>query len=145
MAPQLGVLSTVHEEAATQVFERDCLIRLGAVLAPVGHARAGQPCVTIEISAPGVPPLNRRVPFGELALLPLPSGGRARLLAAPVRGFDLGLGRGKPLETAIHGGSVGLIVDTRGRRPFELPHDAGERIARLRSWNRALDAYPREV
>jgi len=40
---------------------------------------------------------------------------------------------------------VGLLVDTRGRRPFELPADPAERIARLRAWNRALDMYPREV
>src|SRR5436190_2829459 len=47
MAPQLGVLSTVHEQAATQVFERDCLIRLGAVLAPVGGGKPGHACVRI--------------------------------------------------------------------------------------------------
>jgi len=36
MMPQLGVLSTVHEEAALQVFHRDCLIRLGWCIAPRG-------------------------------------------------------------------------------------------------------------
>jgi hypothetical protein len=36
-------------------------------------------------------------------------------------------------------------VDTRGRRPFALPRDPGTRIARLREWNRALAAYPREI
>ena len=78
MAPQLGVLSSVHEQAATEVFERDCLIRLGAVLAPIGHAKPGQPCVTVEVTAPGRPALDRRVPFGELALLELPATGGAR-------------------------------------------------------------------
>jgi hypothetical protein len=38
MMPQLGVLSTVLPEAATQVFDRDCLIRLGTVVAPGGTA-----------------------------------------------------------------------------------------------------------
>src|SRR4029079_7135645 len=61
MAPQLGLLSTVHEEAATQVFERDCLIRLGAVLAPIGGGKPGQACVTIELAAPGRPVQNLRV------------------------------------------------------------------------------------
>src|SRR5438094_7036336 len=91
MAPQLGVLSTVHEQAATEVFERDCLIRLGAVLAPIGHAKPGQPCLTVEVSAPGAASVDRRVPFGELALLPLPAEGDATLIAAPERGFDLGV------------------------------------------------------
>ncbi len=145
MAPQLGVLSTVHEQAATQVFERDCLIRLGAVLAPLGTARPGQACLTVELAAPGEPPVTRKIPFGELALLPLPAAGSARLIAAPERGFDLGAGRGRILETQVPGGVVGLIVDTRGRHPFVLPSDPVHRIERLRAWNRALGAYPREV
>ena len=145
MAPQLGVLSTVHQEAATQVFEHDCLVRLGAVLAPMGAGRPGQPCVAVELSAPGRAPAMVRVPFGDLALVPLPESGTARLTAQPERGFDLGAGKGKALEVEVSGGVVGLIVDARGRRPFVLPPDREERIARLRNWNRALDLYAREV
>ncbi|MGB2989555.1 MAG: glutamate mutase L, partial [Candidatus Zixiibacteriota bacterium] len=33
MMPQLGVLSTVHAKAATQVFDKDCLIHLGTCIA----------------------------------------------------------------------------------------------------------------
>jgi uncharacterized protein (TIGR01319 family) len=145
MAPQLGVLSTVHEEAATQVFERDCLIRLGAVLAPIGGGKAGQPCVTVDVTAPGVPSVTRRVPYGAIDLFPLPESGEARLEAAPERGFDLGMGKGRPLSATLPCGVVGLIVDARGRRPFSLPDDRTARIQRLRAWNRALSVYPREV
>ena len=145
MAPQLGVLSTVHPEAATQVFDSDCLIRLGSVLAPIGSARPGQPCLTVQLSAEGQPTFERRIPFGELTLLPLPTEGHARLVAIPERGFDLGAGRGRTLETNVRGGVSGLIVDTRGRQPFRLPDHAGERIQRLRAWNRALAVFPREV
>jgi uncharacterized protein (TIGR01319 family) len=145
MAPQLGVLSTVHEQAATQVFEKDCLVRLGAVLAPIGNGKRGQPCVTIEVAAPGSAPVTKRIPFGELALVPLPEQGTVHLTAHPERGFDLGAGKGKTFEAEITGGVVGLIVDARGRRPFVLPDDPQERIARLRAWNQALDLYAREV
>ncbi|HET9327708.1 MAG TPA: glutamate mutase L [Candidatus Eisenbacteria bacterium] len=144
MAPQLGVLSTVHEQAAAEVFERDCLIRLGAVLAPLGGGKQGHPCVTVEVASAGAP-VNRRVPFGEMALLPLPAEGEARITAVPERGFDLGAGKGKSLEARIPGGVVGLIVDTRGRRPFALPGTPAERIAALRAWNQALGMYAREV
>ena len=41
MMPQLGVLAQVNQEAATQVFERDCLIHLGSCIAPVGVAKPG--------------------------------------------------------------------------------------------------------
>jgi len=145
MAPQLGVLSSVHEAAATEVFERDCLIRLGAVVAPVGPGRAGQACVAIEIEPEAGGPSRHRAAFGELALLPLPDSGTVRLKVSPERGFDVGAGRGRPIEARIHGGVVGLLIDTRGRRPFALPDDPAARIARLRAWNRALSVYPREV
>jgi len=145
MAPQLGVLSTVHEEAATQVFERDCLVRLGAVLAPIGPGKPGQPCLEIELEGQGFTPLRRSVRFGELVLLPLPEEGMAKLRAIPERGFDLGLGKGRALAAEVRGGAVGLIVDGRGRRPFALPADSATRIARLRQWNRALAVYPRDV
>jgi uncharacterized protein (TIGR01319 family) len=145
MTPQLGVLSTVHEQAASEVFENDCLVRLGAVLAPIGTGRPGQACVTVEVSGPDMAPVSRRVAFGEMALLPLPPASAfGRVSAVPERGFDLGAGRGRPVSALVPGGSLGLIVDARGRRPFELP--AGEaRLERLRSWHRALALYPREL
>lgn len=142
MAPQLGVLSTVHEQAASEVFEHDCLVRLGAVLAPIGTGRLGQPCVTVEVSGPDMAPVSRRVPFGEMALLPLPpASAMGRVSAVPERAFDLGAGRGRPVSAQIRGGVVGLIVDARGRRPFALPSGAA-RIERLRAWHRALGLYP---
>ena len=45
MMPQLGVLSTILPEAATQVFERDCLIKLGHAIAPIGTGKDGEPCL----------------------------------------------------------------------------------------------------
>jgi len=145
MAPQLGVLSTVHEQAASEVFDRDCLVRLGAVLAPIGRGRPGQACVTVEVSGPEMTPVSRRVACGEMALLPLPAASAfGRVSAVPERGFDLGAGRNRPVSARIPGGCVGLIVDARGRRPFELPVGPA-RIERLREWHRALAIYPREV
>ncbi len=145
MAPQLGVLSTVHEEAATQVFEADCLIRLGVVVAPVGGGKPGQSCLKIDVTGPSMTRIERSIPFGELVLLPLPAEGSARLVATPERGFDLGAGKGRAIDETIKGGVVGLIIDTRGRQPFAMPSDPAARIRQLRAWNQALDMYPREV
>jgi uncharacterized protein (TIGR01319 family) len=145
MTPQLGVLSTVHEEAATQVFERDCLILLGTCVAPFGSGRPGEACVRVELQPDSGEATRRDVPFGELVLLPLPESGRVRVTATPERGFDLGAGRGKPVMRSVRAGVVGVVVDTRGRRPFALPDAAAQRIARLRQWNAALGLYPREV
>ena len=144
MTPQLGVLATVHEDAATQVFERDCLVPLGACVAPVGAGRAGQPCVAVEVHAGGAP-RTVSAAFGTIARVPLDEAGRVRLVVRPERGFDVGAGRGRPLEREVRSGVVGLVVDARGRRPFALPLQVEDRIRALREWNRALDAWPREV
>jgi uncharacterized protein (TIGR01319 family) len=146
MMPQLGVLSTVHEQAAAEVFDRDCLIRLGTVIAPVGRGKEGQPCVRVRVEGPGGTK-EAEVKFGDMALLPLPEDGEARVkvTAEPERGFDLGAGKGKSVTRDVRGGVVGLIVDARGRQPFELPADPKKRIDRLRAWNRTLGIYPKEL
>jgi len=143
MTPQLGVLSTVHEEAATQVFERDCLVMLGACVAPIGAGKPGQPCVRVEWAPESGPATRHDVAFGELLRVPTATSGRGRITATPERGFDVGAGRGKAVTRTVRAGVVGLVVDARGRRPFALPEDPATRIARLEQWNRALDLYAR--
>ena len=51
MMPQLGVLSTVHPIAASQVFEKDCLIRFGSSVAPVGPGKEGQTALKVSLSS----------------------------------------------------------------------------------------------
>src|SRR5688572_18138355 len=52
MMPHLGVLSTVHPDAATEVFEKDCLVRLGTCIAPVGQAPRHAPWL-LDIAVTG--------------------------------------------------------------------------------------------
>lgn len=132
MMPQLGVLSVVHPEAATQVFDRDCLIRLGTVVAPVGPARDGEPLATVVMGGRRHPVLG-----GTLAVLPLPPGAEADLDVLPERGVDVGAGRGRPVQRRVRGGIAGLVLDGRGR-PLALPENGRTRVARLRAWLEAL-------
>jgi hypothetical protein len=135
MMPQLGVLSTLLPEAATQVFERDCLVRLGDVIAPLGVAKKdGDPCLTITING-GSP---EAVPFGTLRVFPLGPGESTTVEARPAaKNFDLGAGKGKPATFTVEGGVVGLFVDCRGR-PIALPEGDTTRITKLREWLAAL-------
>ncbi len=135
MMPQLGVLAQVNEAAATQVFERDCLIHLGTCVAPVGVAASGDVGVTITGD------LTETVPFGELRLYPLSAGEKARVTIQPGRRLDMGAGRGQPVEAEVEGGVVGLVVDTRGR-PLETSNASTERVTLLKKWFEALDVYP---
>ena len=138
MMPQLGVLAQVNEAAATQVFERDCLIHLGTCIAPVGVASPGDVGVTITGE------LTETVPFGELCLYPLGVGEKARVTIQPERRLDMGAGRGQSVEAEVEGGVVGLVVDTRGR-PLETSNASTERVALLKKWFEALEVYPEIV
>ena len=141
MMPQLGVLAQVNAEAATQVFERDCLIHLGTCVTPIGIGKAGDTCLSIEINYTDKPIITEDIPFGDLRLYPLEIGEKASLKLQPSRRFDLGAGHGTPVETEATGGVVGLVIDTRGR-PLEIPSDSKQRVAQLTKWQDALGIYP---
>jgi len=145
MMPQLGVLSTVHPQAAAQVFDRDCLIRLGTAIAPVGPGREGEPSVTVQGTLPDGRRVNEEVKYGQMRLIPLGEGQAAEFHIQPARGFDVGAGKGRGLVQKLTGGVVGIIVDARGRQPFGLPEDRTARIRKLLEWIESLDVYPREV
>ena len=135
MMPHLGVLSTLHPQAATEVFERDCMVFLGTALAPVGPSKPeGEEIakITLEGVSGGVV-----LHAGELKVLPLGVEERRRLTVAPAKRFDVGRGPGKTLETMVRGGVVGVILDGRGR-PLKLPEEFSQRRVLIRQWYQAM-------
>jgi uncharacterized protein (TIGR01319 family) len=133
MMPQLGVLASFHDRAATEVFDKDCLIHLGSCVAPLGRMRTpGKPCLRLRGTLGGRS-VDEQIPQDELRLLPLGPGETAELIFEPAKGFDLGEGDGKPARCTVHGGVVGLIIDTRGR-PFNLSADTAGRLEKLARW-----------
>jgi len=134
MMPQLGVLATVNLQAATEVFEKDCLIHLGSCVAPVGQTKnAKGTVVKITGKSDKGRDVNLEVGPGELLLSPLEVGESIRARIEPAKGWDMGEGPGKPVERMVTGGVVGMIVDTRGR-PFDLKRDMPGRVAMLQKW-----------
>jgi hypothetical protein len=143
MMPHLGVLSTVHEKSATDVFDKDCLIQLGTCIAPVGDAKEGAKVLKLTIERGGGKTEEHQVKYGELTTLPLGIDEEAKVTLHPEKGFDVGDGRGKPIEATIRGGIVGAVLDCRGR-PFKLPEDKRKRIESLNNWFAATDLYPQK-
>ena len=140
MMPHLGVLAGVHEQAAMEVFERDCLIVLGACVAAKGEGKAGKPCFRYSISGGGLSEKGQ-IAVGDLLRFPLAPGATANVEVQPERGFNCGAGPGKALSREVRGGTVGLVLDARGR-PLSLPTETSERRASLRRWFEAMDLYP---
>ena len=137
MMPHLGVLSTVNEQAATEVFERDCLIYLGTCAAPVGAGKFGEVCAEYAADLAGGR-CEGELRIGELVLLPLEDGETAQISLRPGRRWDAGAGPGQAINAVVHGGAVGLVLDGRGR-PIELaPND---RLRQMAAWQGALNLY----
>ena len=142
MMPHLGVLSTVNEQAATDVFIHDCLVYLGTCIAPIGAGREGEPCSDYEISfGQDRKPESGTLKFGELRLIPLGDDDKATVTMKPARQVDLGEGRGAPVTREVRGGAVGLLLDGRGR-PLQLPSDTRARVSALTKWHQAVGLYP---
>ncbi|MEZ6051175.1 MAG: glutamate mutase L [Planctomycetaceae bacterium] len=139
MMPHLGVLASVHSRAALEVFEKDCLIYLGTCVAAKGRTKPGKQCFSYEISGST---LNERgeMSFGDVRLFPLGLGETARITVEPARGFDVGGGPGKRVEREVRGGTVGLILDARGR-PLILPEDRAECRRTVKEWSESLRLY----
>jgi uncharacterized protein (TIGR01319 family) len=144
MMPHLGVLSTIHPAAATEVFEKDCLVRLGTCVAPVGHpARRGAGALCeLELRHATGAVTTQTLREGDLRLLPLAPGEAVDAVLTPARHVDVGAGPGHRLERRLRGGVVGLVLDGRGRRPMPMPGDRATRARAAAAWNDALALYP---
>ncbi len=144
MMPHLGVLASTHPDIAAEVFDKDCLVRLGTCIAPSGPGREGRPALKVKITMPGGEVVEQAVNFGDMCRIPLGVGETAQVEAEPLGGLDLGEGKGKKASREVHGGLVGIVLDCRGR-PLELPTDDRKRVEKLMSWIEAIDAYPIDV
>ncbi len=140
MMPHLGVLSTVHEAAALEVFDRDCLIHLGTCVAPVGTGQRGSQCATVTAKTKGAV-WTRDAVVGALTAISAGEADEVELEVAPSRGFDVGAGKGVPISRTVRTGPLGIILDGRGR-PLDLPEETMERVGFLQDGHRALDVYP---
>jgi len=143
MMPHLGVLSTVHPKAALEIFEKDCLVRLGTCIAPRGVLGKEGNALSFKVEADNRI-VEENVSFGSIRVVPLESEMTAKLILSPAKDLDVGRGPGHGLETTVEGGVVGLIFDCRGR-PLSIPEDSAVRREKLLEWFQAMSLYPEPV
>ena len=137
MMPQLGVLAQILPQAATQVFERDCLIELGTCVAPFfvpgRPGKWGQPLCRLRWAGREV-----ELKVGEMMVIPLECGRQLEVELEPIRTVDVGRGAGVNGKALLRGGVVGVIVDGRGRNPFLWPAEGPQRLGSMRTWQRVM-------
>lgn len=141
MMPHLGVLSTVNEQAATDVFVRDCMVYLGTCIAPIGQGKDGERCTDYDLAFPDGRIEKGTLTFGDLKLFALTREQQATVTMQPAKQVDLGNGPGQSFTATVRGGVVGLMLDGRGR-PLQLPSDQAARVAALTRWDQTVGLYP---
>tara|TARA_B100000029_G_scaffold338966_1_gene331146 strand:+ start:42 stop:1850 length:1809 start_codon:yes stop_codon:yes gene_type:complete len=148
MMPQLGVLAHVDKEefkdesrkAALEVFHKDCLIRLGTCINPVGRSKPGDIVLNAELTMPDGTILKQELIKDKIVRIEVPYE-PVKAILRPGKNMDIGAGPGQEIATDIYGGTVGLIFDGRDR-PISIPSDPLKRLEALRSWSSALNEYP---
>ena len=149
MMPQLGVLANIDKDdlkedasqAALEVFDNDCLIRLGTCISPVGVAKANAKMADLVLTFKDGTTKNIEINEGSLEMMDYPYE-EIKVTINPARGIDVGAGKGESLESVVYGGVVGLIFDGRNR-PITLSKESDKRIESLLNWSKAVDEYPK--
>ncbi len=140
MMPHLGVLAEVDKRAATEVFEKDCLISLGTSVAPVGKPKNEKGCLSYRLLVGSEERASGSLDFGNVQLIPLALGEMGQLELSLGRGLDLGEGSGKHAQVQVTGGVVGLVLDARGR-PMIQAKSADQQRELVQRWAEAFGAY----
>jgi uncharacterized protein (TIGR01319 family) len=148
MMPQLGVLANIDKKdimesartAAVEVFNKDCLIRLGTCIAPVGKVKPKSVVLKATLEMKDGSTKTVELMEGELKQIEA-SYEAVKIQLVPHKNMDLGAGKGETISTTIYGGVVGIIFDGRGR-PMALPENDNDRIVKLQQWSQSLNEYP---
>jgi uncharacterized protein (TIGR01319 family) len=140
MMPHLGVLSTVYRDAAWNIFDKDCLVRLGTNIATAGTGKLGEHVMTVELEMPNGEEVKEELSLGDIKLVKLTELEEVKALITPAKDYDIGAGPGKELEATVSGGVAGVMLDARGR-PIYLPEEENQRKELLLKWFKAMGLY----
>jgi hypothetical protein len=133
MLATMGALADVAPLAMVEVLRSGGLTFLGTVVVPVGRARPGDVVLKIR-PVDASSSIHSDVTYGSLEAIPYQFFEPGTILElVPARGFDIGNGPGKKVQISCRGGTVGLIVDARGR-PLRFARDAAVQRQRMDYW-----------
>ena len=137
MMPQLGVLSSIHEKAAIEVFNKDCLVRLGSCIAPIGNANYGDAIMDYSLNISG-DIKQGTLKVGELLLIPADFNAHQIEINCH-KNFTIN--DENQFSGTIFGGDVGILLDGRGRA-FNLTLKTENRLDLIKSWSKNTNEYP---
>jgi uncharacterized protein (TIGR01319 family) len=124
MMPHLGVFSSVHPDAAREIFERDCLVYLGASVVPVYGGKYASAAKLADVYIDGA--LVGNIKPNEVQVVAREMRREVTLHVVPyTNGIDVGAGAGAPSERRVQLGECGVVLDGRGIRGVEQRRPRG--------------------
>ena len=134
LATTLGALARHNPLVAADVVEYDAFLTLGTLVAISGYTAPADIAVHLRIKCQDGSAFEEAVPGGALRIVCLPPYCSGTLVLHPARRVDVGVGRaGMSAVTEVEGGTLGILVDTRGR-PLPFPTEAQARCRMMRNW-----------
>ncbi|MCB0335305.1 MAG: glutamate mutase L, partial [Bdellovibrionales bacterium] len=113
MMPHLGVLASVHPEAAEEIFVEDCLIRICHSIVPIFRKKRtnGSPIATVKLAG-----REETIVFGSVKHISVDPGKEHDLLVTPhAQDINCGAGAGAEFRKTFISGTEGIILDGRNR------------------------------
>ncbi len=134
IASALGAAAEINPLLTVQAADSYNFTNLCTVVSPVGKAAPGTPVLRVRVKYPDGNESMTEVKYGTIEVISLPVGQAVVLQLQPLHRFDIEMGGpGWGGGVKIVGGSLGLVVDARGR-PLALSQDAGRRQEMLKKW-----------
>ncbi|MDQ7029436.1 MAG: glutamate mutase L [Ardenticatenia bacterium] len=133
LVPALGVLSQTEPEAVADLLAQHILESLGTVVVLSGPFQPGKEVLQFRMIHPDGATYTVTVEGGRIYREYLAPGMRLELELRPARKVDVGLGPGQPVRIHVPGGTVGLVIDARGR-PLTWPETLVEQRRQVQEW-----------
>jgi len=116
--PHVGVFLKYDPQAALDLLQREGLVRLGTLLAPLGKGSLGTPALHVfgEVNKSRI--IDETIGWGEMKSLPLDSNETVLLHITAKNGAKWPY----PTSVRVQGGVCGLIIDARGRPEMLFSH-----------------------
>lgn len=130
-------------EEGNPFIEQDVLLSLGVSISPTGRMAENRAALRLRAGTQSRSTEENFVNFGAMEVIPWEGGAGSTLEVWPATRLNLGVGRGRGAEPRanLFGGSLGLIVDARGR-PIDLDTNKDKRQAKILEWMQTIGAYP---
>jgi hypothetical protein len=134
LAACLGAIASVTPLLTIQSLDAVNFINLCTVISPIGKAPTGTPILRVRMTRGDGMDSDLEVQQGSLVAIRLPVGQTGTLHLTPLHRFDVGMGGfGRGGNVKVVGGTLGIIIDARGR-PLRLPPDPTQRRELLSKW-----------